>query len=226
MSRSSSLSAPLLDLGPRAALRAGRLPRRLVQLVVGLWLFGFSMAMMIRAAIGLNPWDVLHEGVTQHLPLSFGTVVVVVGALVLLAWIPLRQAPGVGTVGNIVILGISVDIGLAVLNTPESLPARVALLIAGVLVNGFGSALYIGAQLGPGPRDGLMTGLAARTGRSIRLVRTSIEVAVLAVGFLLGGTAGVGTVVFALAIGPLVQFFLRYTVVDLRPRDAGVADDR
>lgn len=184
------------------------LTRRLVQLYAGLVLYGFSMALMIKAALGLDPWDVLHQGLTRHVPLTFGQVTIVVGAMVLLAWIPLRQRPGLGTVSNVVVIGLSVDASLAVLPAPDALPLRVALLLGGVFLNGVAGAAYIGARFGPGPRDGLMTGLVARTGRSVRLVRTSLELSVLAAGFLLGGTVGVGTVVYALSIGPLVHTLL------------------
>lgn len=182
--------------------------RRLVQLYAGLLLYGASMALMIRAGLGLDPWDVLHQGLAERLPLSFGMVTIVVGALVLLAWIPLRQRPGVGTVSNVIVIGLAVDAALAVLPAPDAPALRVAFMLAGVGLNGVATAAYIGARLGPGPRDGLMTGLVRRTGRSVRLVRTSIEVTVLAAGWLLGGTVGVGTVVYALGIGPLVHVLL------------------
>ena len=182
--------------------------RRLVQLYAGLVLYGASMALMIRAGLGLDPWDVLHQGLGERLPLSFGMVTIVVGALVLLAWIPLRQRPGVGTVSNVIVIGLAVDAALAVLHAPDAPALRVAFMLAGVGLNGVATAAYIGARLGPGPRDGLMTGLVRRTGRSVRLVRTSIEVTVLAAGWLLGGTVGVGTVVYALGIGPLVHVLL------------------
>jgi uncharacterized membrane protein YczE len=182
--------------------------RRLVQLYAGLLLYGASMALMIRAGLGLDPWDVLHQGLAERLPLSFGMVTIVVGALVLLAWIPLRQRPGFGTVSNVIVIGLAVDAALAVLPAPDAPPLRVAFMLAGVGLNGVATAAYIGARLGPGPRDGLMTGLVRRTGRSVRLVRTSIEVTVLAAGWLLGGTVGVGTVVYALGIGPLVHVLL------------------
>lgn len=182
--------------------------RRLVQLYAGLLLYGASMALMIRAGLGLDPWDVLHQGLAERLPLSFGMVTIVVGALVLLAWIPLRQRPGVGTVSNVIVIGLAVDAALAVLPAPDAPALRVTFMLAGVGLNGVATAAYIGARLGPGPRDGLMTGLVRRTGRSVRLVRTSIEVTVLAAGWLLGGTVGVGTVVYALGIGPLVHVLL------------------
>jgi uncharacterized membrane protein YczE len=205
----------LADLTPRQQLSAGRLPRRLVQLAVGLWLYGASMAIVIRSALGLDPWDVFHSGVMSHVGLSFGEVVIVVGFLVLLLWIPLRQMPGLGTVANVVLIGVATDATLAMLAAPDGLLARGALLVGGIALNGLAGALYIGAQLGPGPRDGLMTGLARRTGGSIRLVRTSLEVSVLAVGFLLGGQVGLGTVLYAVGIGPLVQLFLPWTIVEL-----------
>ncbi len=182
--------------------------RRLPQLFGGLALYGTSMALMLRATLGVNPWDVFHQGLSRHLPLSFGLVTAVTGAVVLLLWLPLRQRPGIGTVANVVVIAVSVDAALALISAPSALPARAALLAAGIVLNGLASAAYIGARLGPGPRDGLMTGLAARTGWSIRLVRTGIELTVLAVGWLLGGTVGIGTVAYALAIGPLTQAFL------------------
>ncbi|MEU1981226.1 hypothetical protein [Nocardia sp. NPDC019395] len=179
--------------------------RRLFALFAGLWLYGFSMAVMIRAAMGLNPWGVLHQGVTRHLPLSFGTVTILIGALVLLAWVPLRQRPGFGTVCNIVLVGVATDMGLWLLPQWHSIPLRVGAMVLAVVLNALAGVLYIGAGLGPGPRDGLMTGLVQRTGLSIRVVRTTIEVSVLATGWLLGGGVGIGTVVYALAIGPLTQ---------------------
>lgn len=179
--------------------------RRLVALFAGLWLYGFSMAVMIRAAVGLDPWDVFHQGVTEHVPMSFGTVTIVTGAVVLLAWIPLRQRPGFGTLSNVVLVGVSVDVGLWLLPEWESLPVRLGAMVLAVVLNALASVLYIGAGLGPGPRDGLMTGLVRRTGLSVRLVRTAIEVSVLATGWLLGGGVGLGTVVYAVAIGPLIQ---------------------
>jgi uncharacterized membrane protein YczE len=166
------------------------------------------MALIIRSALGNMPWDVLHQGLADRLGWSIGTVAIAVGALVLLAWIPLRQRPGLGTVSNVVVLGLALDATLAVVPDPSSLPVRIGLLVAGVLLNAVATAAYIGVHLGPGPRDGLMTGLVRRTGRSVRLVRTTIEVAVVACGWLLGGTLGVGTVLYALAIGPLVQVLL------------------
>ncbi|HEX5541671.1 MAG TPA: hypothetical protein VFX60_08915 [Micromonospora sp.] len=183
--------------------------RRLTQLYVGLVLYGISMALMIGSALGLNPWDVFHQGLSRHSGLSIGTVTILVGAVVLLLWIPLRQRPGLGTISNVVVIGLAVDAALALLPTLTHLAARIGLLLAGIVLNGVATGLYIGARLGPGPRDGLMTGFVARRpGRSIRVVRTFIEVAVLAVGWLLGGTLGMGTVAYALTIGPLAQLFI------------------
>jgi uncharacterized membrane protein YczE len=190
--------------------------RRVPQLLCGLVLYALSMAMQIRSGLGLNPWDVLHEGLTRQTPLSFGVTTGITGVIVLLLWIPLRQRPGIGTVANVVVIAATIDVALAVLPEPGALVARIALLVGGVVLNGVATAAYVGARLGPGPRDGLMTGLSARTGRSVRLVRTCIEVAVLAGGWLLGGTVGVGTVLYALAIGPLTQLFLPFLAVRTR----------
>jgi len=187
--------------------------RRLVQLYGGLVLYGFSMALMIESSLGLDPWDVLHEGLAKRLPVSFGVVVIAVGALVLLAWIPLRQRPGLGTVSNVVVIGLAVDASAYVLPEPDAVAVRALFLVAGVVLNGVATAAYIGARFGPGPRDGLMTGLVRTTGQSVRLVRTTIELSVLGTGWLLGGTVGIGTVLYAVAIGPLVHLLLpRLTV--------------
>jgi uncharacterized membrane protein YczE len=186
-----------------------RLSRRLVQLFAGLVLYGVSMALMIESALGLDPWDVFHQGLAERTGLSFGTITIIVGAAVLLLWIPLRQRPGIGTVSNVVLIGLAVDAALALLPAPDALALRITFLVSGIVLNGVATGLYIGARLGPGPRDGLMTGyVALRPGRSIRLVRTVIEVTVLAIGFLLGGTVGIGTVAYALAIGPLAHVFI------------------
>jgi uncharacterized membrane protein YczE len=184
------------------------LPRRLTQLYIGLLLYGLAGALQVRSGLGLDPWDVLHQGLSRHLHLAIGTVVIIVGAAVLLFWIPLRQRPGIGTVSNVVLIGVSMNASLMWLPRVHAPPWRIADMLGGVLLCGVATGMYIGANLGPGPRDGLMTGLARRTGRSIRLTRTSLELTVLAVGWLLGGTVGVGTVVFALAIGPLVHIFM------------------
>lgn len=202
---------------PRRSLRGRRLPRRLIQLYAGLALYGVSMALMLRSTLGNMPWDVLHQGIAGRLGWSIGTVAIVVGALVLLAWIPLRQMPGLGTVANVLVIGIATDVSLWLMPVPESMLVRVLLILGGIVLNGLAGALYIGAQLGTGPRDGLMTGIARRTRFSLRLVRTAIEVTVLAIGFALGGLVGVGTVLYALAIGPLVQKMLPWVVVRLTP---------
>ena len=192
--------------------------RRIPQLLAGLWLYGASMALQIRATLGLDPWDVLHEGLTKITGLSFGLITALVGAVVLLCWIPLRQRPGVGTVSNVVVIGVAVDVTLYLLPTPADLLPRILFLAAGIVLNGLAAAVYIGARLGPGPRDGLTTGFCARTGTSLRLVRTVVEVTVLAIGWLLGGTIGVGTVLYAVTIGPLTQAFLPLvTWVSARP---------
>ena len=211
----TTTTAPTLrtDLTPVQQLRAGRLGRRLAQLVIGLTLYGVSMAVLVRSGLGLDPWDVFHYGVAQRTGLSMGVVTIMVGVLVLLLWIPLRQWPGVGTVANALWIGIALDLTLRWFPPVEGLGWRAFWLVVGIVSNAMAGGLYVGSQLGPGPRDGLMTGLHRRTGVSIRLVRTSLEVTVLSVGWLLGGVVGVGTVLYALSIGPLVQFFLaRFTV--------------
>lgn len=212
----------LADLGPIAQLRAGRLPRRLLQLMVGLVLYGVSLALMVRGALGLAPWDVLHSGVTGYLPISLGQAVIALSFVVLLAWIPLREKPGLGTIANALVVGSSADLTLWLLDRPDALVARFALMVGGVLLCGLASAMYIGAQLGRGPRDGLMTGLARRTGRSLRLVRTLLEVTVVVLGLLLGGVAGLGTVAYALGIGPLTQWMLPAWIVALPDRPGAV----
>ncbi|MFJ6521931.1 putative membrane protein YczE [Streptomyces filamentosus] len=193
--------------------RGRHLTRRLVQLYAGLTLYGVSSALLVRAGLGMEPWNVLHQGLSELTGLTIGVVSIVVGAIVLLLWIPIRQRPGLGTVSNVFVVGLAMDGSLALLPEAHGLPARVALMVLGIVLNGLATGLYIAARLGPGPRDGLMTGLHRATGRSIRLVRTLIEVAVVATGFLLGGSVGVGTVLYALAIGPLAQFFLRFFAV-------------
>ena len=168
------------------------LTRRLVQLYVGLAVFGFSSALQVRAGLGLDPWDVLHQGISRHTGLAIGTIVIIVGAVVLLGWIPLKQRPGLGTISNIVLIGVSMNLSLMWLPHLHLMVGRIGMLAAGILLCGVATGMYIGAHFGPGPRDGLMTGFARRTGRSIRLVRGCIEVTVLIVGWILGGTVGVG----------------------------------
>ncbi|GAA3820122.1 membrane protein [Cellulomonas soli] len=203
--------------------------RRGAQLLVGLVLFSLSIAMLVHAGLGSMPWDVLSQGISRRTGYSFGTVTLVLSALVLAGWIPLRQRPGIGTIANVLVIGVLVDPALALLDRlPDPLPlvARIALVVAGIALNAVATGLYIGARLGPGPRDGLMTGLVARTGRSVRLVRTSIEVVVVAAGWLLGGTVGLGTLAFAVAIGPLVHLLLPLLSVRTSPVAPAAADDR
>ncbi len=204
---------------PEAA-RRHRLAARLVRLYLGLGGFGVSLALMVRARLGLGPWDVLHQGIARHLGVQLGWVTIGVSGLVLLAWIPLRQRPGLGTVSNAITVGLVVNGALDVLpHTPGSLAWRAVWLAAGIGLNGLATACYIGAGLGPGPRDGLMTGIAAR-GHSLRAVRTLIELSVLAIGFALGGTVGAGTVAYALSIGPLTHVLLpRLTVKRATPQE-------
>jgi uncharacterized membrane protein YczE len=177
---------------------------RLTQLVLGLGLYGLSEALMLAPAVGVDPWDVFHTGLARLTGVSVGTVLIIVGAAVLLLWIPLRQRPGLGTLANVVAIGGVVDLILGAAPVPHTLWLRWAMFLAGVVLNAVATGLYIGAGLGPGPRDGLTTALAAR-GRSIRVVRTGIELSVLLVGWALGGDVGLGTVVYALVIGPLVH---------------------
>lgn len=186
-----------------------RLGRRLIQLYVGLALYGASSALLVEAGLGLEPWNVLHQGLAELTGLTIGVVSIFVGAAVLLLWIPLRQRPGLGTVSNVFVVGIAMDGTLAAVPEAHTLAVQIPLLLAGILLNGVATGLYIAARFGPGPRDGLMTGLHQRTGRSIRLMRTAVEIAVVATGFALGGTIGIGTLLYAVSIGPLAQIFLR-----------------
>ena len=182
--------------------------RRLLQLYIGLVLYCVSTALFVHANLGADPWDVFHLGVAKQLGISFGTVIILTGAAVLLLWIPIRQMPGLGTVSNVIVLGLAADATLAVLPPLESMVARSALLVGAIVLNAIATGMYIGAGFGPGPRDGLMTGLHARTGWSLRGIRTAIELSVLLIGWLLGGKFGVGTVIYALSIGPLIQLCL------------------
>lgn len=182
--------------------------RRLIQLFLGLALYGFSIGLMVRSDLGLDPWDVFHQGLSNHIGLSLGMTVNVVGVIVLLLWIPIRQRPGIGTVANVFLIGTFADLSLWMIPDAPSLPIAAAMLVLGIFLNGIATGAYIGAGLGPGPRDGLMTGLVKRTGGSVRVIRTGIEVTVLAAGWLLGGTVGIGTVAYALAIGPLAHRML------------------
>ncbi|WP_307664711.1 YitT family protein [Streptomyces sp. V1I1] len=195
------------------------LTRRLLQLYIGLTLYGVSSALLVRGGLGLEPWGVLHQGLAELTGLTIGIVSIIVGAVVLLLWIPMKQRPGLGTVSNVFVIGVAMDGTLALVPDARGLGVRIGVLIGGIVLNGVATGLYISARFGPGPRDGLMTGLHRVTGRSIRLVRTAIEVAVVATGFVLGGSVGVGTVAYALAIGPLAQLFLR--VFAISDQDSG-----
>jgi uncharacterized membrane protein YczE len=207
----------VVDLIPR-----DRRAHRLVQLEAGLVLFGFSDALMLMSGLGATPWDVFHQGLSNHLGLAVGTMVILVGAAVMLLWIPLRQKPGFGTISNVFVIGLAMNATMSWAATPHALWLRWVVLLTGIGLNGVATGAYIGAGMGPGPRDGLMTGYAAR-GHSIRLVRTSIEIVVVASGWLLGGTVGVGTVIFALGIGPLAHVFIPLLAVKPRPATPAAA---
>lgn len=194
---------------PRTKDSPAHTARRLTRVVIGLAVCGIGMGLMVGADLGLGPWQVLHQGLSRRMGMSIGTLSVLVSFVVLLAWIPLRQRPGLGTVLAVVIVGPATDAVIAALPPPDVLATRLGVMAVGVVLIGLGSGMYIGAGLGPGPRDGLMTGLAAR-GHSLRVARTAVEAAALAGGWLLGGTIGAGTLVFAFGIGPLVQLFLRH----------------
>ena len=181
--------------------------RRLIQLFAGLVLYGISDAMLLLARLGVDPWDVLHQGLARQTGMQTGTWAIIVGAAVLLLWVPLRQRPGIGTLCNVVVIGVVIDLMLVIVPPPHGLAVRIVVLVSGVVLNGVATGLYIGANLGPGPRDGLMTGLGAR-GHSIRVVRTGIEAVVLVIGWLLGGNVGIGTVLYAVSIGPLAHIFI------------------
>ena len=191
--------------------------RRLIQLLIGLFLYGIGIALIVRGAIGVAPWDVLTQGIDSHAHLGFGVVTTIISGCVLLLWIPLRQKPGVGTIANALLVGPAADVGLWLIPADLALWLRVLLFAAGLVLLAVASGIYIGASLGPGPRDGLMTGLHARTGWPIWAVRTGIEGSVLAIGWLLGGNVGIGTLAFALLIGPMVNVTLPLLRVPERP---------
>ena len=200
-------------------IRGHHIRRRVVQLVAGLVAFGIGIALMLRSELGLPPWDVLHQGLAEQFGLSVGVWSIIVSFIVLLAWLPLRERYGIGTLLNAVIIGVMIDVGVWLVPEASGIVVEVLMMIGGIALIGLASGMYIGANLGPGPRDGLMTAIARR-GPSIRVTRWGLEIAVLITGILLGGTFGVGTVAFALFIGPLVQFFLpRWTIDTGHPED-------
>ncbi|MFG2678609.1 YitT family protein [Streptomyces sp. NPDC048392] len=204
-------------------MRERRLARRLTQLYGGLVLYGASSALLVRSGLGLEPWNVLHQGLAEHTGLSMGVVLTILGAAVLLLWIPLRQRPGLGTVSNVLVIGAAMDATLTVAPDAHGWTPRIAMTAAGIVLNGAATGLYIAARFGPGPRDGLMTGLNQRTGLSVRLVRTAVEITVVVTGFALGGTVGPGTLLYAVSIGPLAQVFLRAFAVPPAPEVSTVA---
>lgn len=194
--------------------------RRGVQLVAGLVLYGVTAGMIVLAQLGLDPWDVLHQGLARTFGLAIGTWVIIVSLAVLLLWIPLGQRPGVGTLANALVVGAVIDLLLALARPPHELWARVLLLAGGVAGNGLATGLYIGAGLGPGPRDGLSVGIASR-GYSMRVVRTSVEATVLVTGLILGGTVGIGTLTYALLIGPITHLTIPALAIDNMPARPG-----
>jgi len=197
-----------------------KLPRRLIQVVVGEVLFGFGAGLMLQSGLGLSPWDVLHQGLAEQFGLTVGIWTILVSFMVLLLWLPLRERYGIGTLLNAIIIGVMIDVTAAIVPESTNTIWAIALMLGGVLAVAVGSGMYIGANLGPGPRDGLMTAIARR-GPSIRLTRVVLEVFVLVIGIVLGGTFGIGTILFALLIGPLVQVFLpRWTIDTGRPEDS------
>lgn len=200
-----------------------RRAHRLVQLQLGLVLYGISDGMILMSGLGANPWDVFHQGLAEHIGLPVGTTVILVGAVVMLAWIPIRQRPGFGTLSNVIVIGLAMDGAMAWMPTPHAWWLRWGEMFAGIVLNGVATGAYIGAGMGPGPRDGVMTGYAAR-GHSIRVVRTSMEITVLTVGWLLGGTVGVGTAAYALLIGPLAHRFI--PLLEIRPKKTQKAENR
>ncbi|MFB7250778.1 YitT family protein [Microbacterium sp. NPDC056234] len=200
-----------------------RMPRRIAQLLVGLFLYGIGIAFIVRGEIGAAPWDVLTQGIANHIPLSFGVITILTSVVVLLLWIPIRQKPGIGTLLNALLVGPAADIGLALIPTGQDLWVRISFFVIGLVVLSAATGLYIGAHFGPGPRDGLMTGLHRVTGWRIWIVRTALEVTVVLIGWLLGGNVGIGTLAFALLVGPLCQYFMRVFAIRLPVRDAAPA---
>lgn len=204
------------NLSLRDQLGVDRLPRRLVQMMVGLTGFGLSLAMLLRSGLGGAPWDVLHAALAERIGATVGTMSITVSFVLLLMWIPLRERLGIGTVSNAIWVGVSIDLGMWLLPEAGSLPAALALMLLGVLINGISGAVYIGAQLGAGARDGLMTGLGRVLSRPVGPVRIVLEVIVLVSGWLLGGPLGLGTVVYAIALGPVIQLALPRVLIPVR----------
>lgn len=209
-------AARLDNLSLRAQLRVDRLPLRLLQMMAGLTGFGFSLALLLESGLGGAPWDVLHAALADRLGLTVGTLSVCVSFVLLLLWIPLRERIGIGTVANSIWVGVSIDLGMLVLSEAGGIATAVTMMLGGVVLNGISGAVYIGAQLGAGPRDGLMTGLGRVLSRPVGPVRIALEVIVLATGTLLGGPLGVGTVVYALGLGPIIQLTLPHVTLRVR----------
>lgn len=205
----------LVDLSPAGQLRAGRLPRRVAQLLTGLGLYGASIGLMVRGRLGLAPWDVLHSGLARLMHVGIGQMVIIVSFAVLVAWIPLRERFGIGTLLNAVLVGLTASLTIELTPAPHALAVRAALSLAGIGICGLSTAMYIGAQFGRGPRDGLMTGLSRRTGRSLRTVRTALEATVVLGGVALSGSIGPATLVYALSIGPITQRLLPAWVIPI-----------
>lgn len=204
------------NLPLRAQLRVDRLPLRLLQMMVGLTGFGISLALLLEAGLGGAPWDVLHAALADRLDLTVGTLSVAVSFVLLLLWFPLRERIGIGTIANAIWVGVSIDLGLAVLPTAEGLPIAIGMMLAAIVLNGISGAVYIGAQLGAGPRDGLMTGLSRVLGRPVGPIRIGLELLVLIIGTVLGGPLGVGTILYALGLGPIIQLVLPHVTIPVR----------
>lgn len=212
-----------MRMSPTSFFTTENLPVRLIRLMVGLSMYGFAIALMIRGNIGASPWDVFAQGLSRTVGISFGLCTIIISGVVLLFWIPLKQRPGFGTIANAVLVGVFADVGLFLIPQADHLALQTLSFAAGLFLIAFATALYIGAGLGPGPRDGLMTGLVRVTGKPVWLIRTGIELSVVVVGFFLGGVVGAGTAAFALGVGPLTQVTLRWLHVDLHAKSPRAA---